>query len=117
MRPRWRSRRICRESSVGGGDFIEQWRKIGASDTDNVKLGVLQGAHQRPFHRIEEIDPLDGLALHLSGPGDTVQQLHAGRKVIERRKMCEITPVAGKENAGQVSKAVDGLLHGSEACA
>jgi hypothetical protein len=58
----------------------------------------------------EEVDPLDGAAIHLTWFGHTVERPNSGGEVIQRGQMGDIAPVAGKQNFPQVDQAVDGLL-------
>ena len=63
----------------------------------------------------EEVDPLDGLAVHLTRFGQAVERAHAGGEVVQRGEVREIAPVAAEQNLTQVNQAVDGLLDGGEA--
>ena len=103
------SRRNCRDSRFGENNSSSgsrSARRIPAMLT----RGFWQGVQQRSVPRIEEVDPLDGLAVDFVRPGDAAEGTGPGREVVQGRQMGEVAPVAAEQNLAQVDQAVDGLL-------
>src|SRR5580698_4407709 len=62
----------------------------------------------------EEVDPLDGFAVHVTRPGQATECANPGREVVQGGEVSKITPVAAQQYLAQVDQAVDGLLDRSE---
>src|ERR1700726_482004 len=76
-----------------GRDLAEERGEIGAADAGDVELGILQGAQQGVFERIEEVDALDGLAIAAPRPCQPIEGFDAGRDIVEGRKVREVAAV------------------------
>ena len=59
---------------------------------------------------VEEVDPLDGLAIHLTRLGQPLERPDPGGEVVERGQVGDIAPVAAEQYLTQVDQAVDRLL-------
>src|ERR1700686_4876268 len=97
-----------------GRDLAEERGEIGAADAGDVELGILQGAQQGVFERIEEVDALDGLAIAAPRPCQPIEGFDAGRDIVEGRKVREVAAVAGEQDVTKVDQAVDRLLDRSQ---
>ena len=103
------SRRSCRDSRVGE-NMSEVRQQVAPADAGDVDPWVLQGVQQGAVAWFEEVDPLDGLAVHLARPGQAVERANPGGEVVQRGEVSEIAPVAAEQDLAQVDQAVDGLL-------
>ena len=89
-----RSRRSCRDSR--SGENIPDSEQLSPADASDVDPGILQGMQQSIVAWLEEVDPLDGLAVHLARPGQAAEGADTGGEVVQRREVSEIAPVAAK---------------------
>ena len=103
------SRRKKKEKSPG-----ENISKVGKepspADASEKKKGILQGMQQSTVGWLEEVDPLNRLAVHLARLGQAAEGAHTGGEVVQRGQVSEIATVAAKQYLAQVDQAVDGLL-------
>ena len=102
------SRRNCLDSRVG--ENICKGGKVGPADTSDVDPWILQGMQQRAVPGFEEVDPPDGLAVHVARLGQAAKRTNPGREVVQSGEVGEIAPVTPEQDFTQIDQAVDALL-------
>jgi hypothetical protein len=69
---------------------------------------------QRAVPGFEEVDPPDGLAVHVARLGQAAKRTNPGREVVQSGEVGEIAPVTVEQDLTQIDQAVDALLDRSQ---
>jgi len=73
------------------GKMGQEARQIGTADAPDVELGTLQSAQQSLLRRVEEVEPLERMAVDGLGAGEPMQVAVTGGEVVECGKVFQVS--------------------------
>src|ERR1700693_5872804 len=99
----------------GGGQGRDQGSQVSPAQSTDIELRALQGAKQRLFASLEEVQSLDEaiaiVALILAEP---IKGTSTGAVVVESGQILQISSAAAEHDLAEIDQAVDRLLEGRQ---